>query len=35
MTDISQRVADYPIDPMFLARWSPRAFAAEPSRWLS
>lgn len=24
------RTADYPIDPMFLERWSPRAFTGEP-----
>jgi nitroreductase len=24
------RIADYPIDPMFLERWSPRAFNGEP-----
>lgn len=28
MTNAAGRVADYPIDPMFLARWSPRAFFA-------
>lgn len=26
MTNIAGRIADYPINPMFLARWSPRAF---------
>jgi hypothetical protein len=30
MTNPSRRIADYPIDPMFLSRWSPRAFTAEP-----
>jgi nitroreductase len=30
MTNPSCRIADYPIDPMFLSRWSPRAFMAEP-----
>jgi nitroreductase len=24
------RTADYPVDPQFLTRWSPRAFTAEP-----
>ncbi len=30
MTNANSRTADYPIDPMFLARWSPRAFTGEP-----
>ena len=30
MTDTDARTADHPIDPMFLDRWSPRAFKAEP-----
>ena len=30
MANSSRRIADYPIDPMFLSRWSPRAFTAEP-----
>jgi nitroreductase len=30
MTNAAGRVADYPIDPMFLARWSPRAFLPRP-----
>jgi nitroreductase len=29
MTEANHRSADYPIDEMFLARWSPRAFTAE------
>lgn len=29
MDDPKQRRADYPIDPIFLARWSPRAFTGE------
>ncbi len=29
MTAISARRSDYPIDPMFLERWSPRAFSGE------
>jgi nitroreductase len=29
MTQSNGRTADYPIDPMFLDRWSPRAFTAE------
>ena len=29
MMTINDRVADYPIDPMFLERWSPRAFNCE------
>jgi nitroreductase len=24
------RIADHPVEPMFLSRWSPRAFTAEP-----
>lgn len=28
-TEANQRKADYPIDPMFLERWSPRAFTGE------
>lgn len=30
MTDANSRHADYPIDPLFLERWSPRAFTGEP-----
>ena len=30
MTTANPRTADYPIDPMFLQRWSPRAFTGEP-----
>jgi nitroreductase len=30
MTSANGRHADHPIDPMFLQRWSPRAFTAEP-----
>lgn len=30
MTIINDRTSDYPIDPIFLERWSPRAFSAEP-----
>ena len=29
MTTANRRTADYPIDPMFLERWSPRAFSSE------
>ena len=29
MTNANSRAADYPIDPMFLERWSPRAFTGE------
>ena len=29
MTTANDRTADHPIDPMFLQRWSPRAFASE------
>jgi nitroreductase len=29
MTTINGRVADHPIEPMFLERWSPRAFTNE------
>lgn len=29
MTTANSRSADHPIDPMFLERWSPRAFTAE------
>ncbi|HTV34318.1 MAG TPA: nitroreductase family protein [Methylocella sp.] len=29
-TQINGRTSDFPIDPMFLERWSPRAFAGEP-----
>jgi len=29
MSNDNPRVADHPIDPMFLARWSPRAFTGE------
>jgi nitroreductase len=30
MANTSGRVPDHPIDPMFLARWSPRAFLPKP-----
>jgi nitroreductase len=30
MTTHNGRTADHPIDPRFLARWSPRAFTGEP-----
>lgn len=30
MTNANGRTADHPIDPMFLERWSPRAFTGEP-----
>lgn len=30
MTAVGSRVADYEIDPIFLQRWSPRAFSGEP-----
>lgn len=30
MMTIGNRTADYPIDPLFLERWSPRAFTGEP-----
>src|SRR5579875_2151114 len=30
MTTANSRTADYPIDSMFLERWSPRAFTGEP-----
>jgi len=30
MTTANSRTADYPIDPLFLERWSPRAFTGEP-----
>jgi nitroreductase len=30
MTSVNHRIADYPIDPLFLRRWSPRAFSGEP-----
>lgn len=29
MTDSNTRHSDYPVDPMFLERWSPRAFTGE------
>ncbi|MCU1321615.1 MAG: nitroreductase [Acidobacteriaceae bacterium] len=29
MTTANERSADYPIDPIFLERWSPRAFTGE------
>jgi nitroreductase len=29
MTTANSRTADYPIDPLFLERWSPRAFTGE------
>ena len=30
MTTANSRTADHPIDPLFLERWSPRAFSDEP-----
>jgi nitroreductase len=30
MTSFANRTTDYPIDPLFLQRWSPRAFTGEP-----
>jgi nitroreductase len=30
MTNVNGRTADYPIDPIFLERWSPRAYTGEP-----
>jgi len=30
MTTANGRTADHPVDPMFLERWSPRAFTGEP-----
>jgi nitroreductase len=30
MINANRRTADYPIEPMFLERWSPRAFTGEP-----
>ena len=30
VTTANGRTADYPVDPMFLERWSPRAFTGEP-----
>lgn len=30
MDFVNPRKADYPIDPMFTARWSPRAYTGEP-----
>ena len=30
MTTANSRSADYPIEPFFLERWSPRAFTGEP-----
>ncbi len=30
MTTVGNRTSDYPIDPLFLERWSPRAFTGEP-----
>ena len=30
MTEANARKADYPIDPLFLERWSPRAFTDAP-----
>jgi nitroreductase len=30
MTTANSRSTDYPIDPLFLARWSPRAFTGAP-----
>ena len=37
MTQANSRTADYPIDALFLERWSPRAFTGEaiPERQLS
>ena len=29
MTELHTRIADHPIDPIFLRRWSPRAFTGE------
>ena len=29
MTTVGNRTSDYPIDPLFLERWSPRAFTGE------
>lgn len=29
MTSANGRTSDHPIDPIFLERWSPRAFTAE------
>lgn len=29
MTTVGNRTADYPIDPLFLQRWSPRSFTGE------
>ncbi len=29
-TEINGRTADHDVDPLFLARWSPRAFTGEP-----
>jgi nitroreductase len=30
MTTVNSRSTDYPIDPLFLQRWSPRAFTSAP-----
>lgn len=30
MSEVGSRIADYPIDPQFIERWSPRAFTGEP-----
>src|SRR3954452_1939850 len=30
MTSANGRIADHPIDKLFLERWSPRAFTGEP-----
>lgn len=30
MTTSNERTSQYPIDPMFLDRWSPRSFSSEP-----
>jgi nitroreductase len=30
MTQVNSRTADHPIDPLFLERWSPRAFTDAP-----
>lgn len=30
MMTVNERTSEYPVDPMFLERWSPRAFSGEP-----
>jgi nitroreductase len=30
MTSFGERVSDYPVDALFIERWSPRAFTGEP-----